>query len=466
MSPAASLLLSVGAVVVGAVCATLHQALRDLSQTRIDDLVRGGISPSKQRSLDAILDDPVGHAMAIAIPRVACNIAAAILAGYAFAGWTASGDTPVSSLSVQQLIGGGAFSVALIWMVGLAIPLALAEHLGERLVLLATGLLRLSHTLAGPLRWMLGLFDEATRRLAGVEQRTDAEEIHEELLDVVSEGERGGQLDESERDMIEAVVRFRQIDAERIMTPRTQIDAIEYSDDLISIKKSMLEIGRSRIPVFRDSLDTVVGILYAKDLLHYLASTKPESFSGFTLSALLRDATFVPETKNVRDLLAELVNKGVHMAIVADEYGGTSGLVTMEDIIEEVFGEIRDEYEDAEAEQDQAITLEEMSANADARTAIHELNAALRPLNLLIPENEEYDTLGGFVVTELGRIPAEGETLRVEPGILLTVLEADQMRVIRVRIEPCSMDEPAEAEESSVPDSSDDRTESPTASAD
>lgn len=453
MTPAIALLLASLTMLIGAICATLHQALRDISQTRIDELVRQGIPPAKQASLDKILDDPVGHALAIAVPRVACNVAAAVLAAIAIAGLRpVTGDDEFLAMRATDLVIGGAGAVLVIWLVGLAIPLALAEHLGERLVLSATALLRTAHWLASPLRWMLGLFDEATRRLAGVQLRTDAEEIHEELLDVVSEGERGGQLDEAERDMIAAIVRFRQIDAERIMTPRTQVDAIEYSDDLDEIKTKMLEIGRSRIPVYRESLDNVVGIVYAKDLLHYLASATVESIKSFSLAALLREPTIVPEGKNVRDLLGELVAKGVHMAIVADEYGGTSGLVTMEDIVEEVFGEIRDEYEDAEEDEGPAVVVEESSANADARTAIHELNAALRPLSLSLPENEEYDTLGGFVVTELGRIPAEGETLRTEPGILLTVLEADAMRVIRVRIEPCSMDETGEPIEQAAAD--------------
>lgn len=440
MSPALAILLALGAMLIGAICSTLHQALRDLSHKRLDELVRAGISEAVFRRLDRILDDPVGHAMAIAVPRVVCNIAAAVLAAFATAGLRHPG-TP--AMTPTDVVVGGSFAVLIIWLLGLAAPLALAEHLGERLVLSNTILLRAVHGAATPLRWALGLFDEAIRRLAGRQERTDAEEIQEELLDVVSEGERGGQLDEAERDMIEAVVRFRQIDVERIMTPRTEMDAMEYTDDLNAVKAGVLELGRSRIPVYRETLDNVVGVLYAKDLLHYLARLAPGEDNGFALDALLREPTVVPESKNVRELLTELVARGVHMAIIADEYGGTSGLVTMEDIIEEVFGEIRDEYEAEREDDSPSVELEEAAAIADARVAIHELNHALRSRNLSLPESEEYDTLGGFVVTELGRIPAAGESLRTEMGVLLTVLEADPMRVIKVRIEPCSVDEDA-----------------------
>lgn len=437
MTPAGWISIAMVLVVLAGVMNTMHQSLRDLSRKRIEDLVsgRGG---ERGAALEAVLDDPVGHALAAAAPRMLFEAGAVACLTLAVAGLRHTGALTLVDLA----IGGGAAVVGL-WLVALALPLALSEHVGERVVIATARMLRLLHAIAFPVRRVLGLFDEITRRLAGEGIRSEAEELRDDLLDVVTEGELGGQLDESERGLIEAAIRFREIDAERIMTPRTEILALEYTDDLEAVKAGAVEIGHSRIPVYRESLDRVEGILYAKDLLAYLSNTPSEDRGRFELRTLLRDATFVPEAKSVRDLLSELIAKGVHMALVADEYGGTSGLVTMEDIIEEAFGEIRDEYDEEELEAPPPVTIDETTgkAEAEAKVTIHELNIALRVLNLELPESEEYDTVGGLVVTELGRIPEAGESVRLEKGILITVLDAEPRRVLRVRIEPCSIDD-------------------------
>jgi CBS domain containing-hemolysin-like protein len=223
---------------------------------------------------------------------------------------------------------------------------------------------------------------------------------------------------------------------EQIMTPRTEVEAMELTNNLGEIVKFIRQSRHSRIPVYEGSLDQVVGFFYVKDLMRWLAGDGPrQTGKAFELRSILRPAYYVPETKTIRELLSELVDKKVHVAMVADEYGGTSGLVTLEDIVEEIFGEIQDEYEQAEDELPEIhVDAAERAADIDARAYIRDANDALRAIGVGLPEGEAYDTVGGLVVTTLGRIPTAGESLRVGE-VTLTVTAAEPTRVERVRLE-------------------------------
>jgi putative hemolysin len=236
--------------------------------------------------------------------------------------------------------------------------------------------------------------------------------------------------------MIEAVVQFRNRTVAQVMTPRTEIEAIELTNDLGKVTKAVREIGHSRIPVYEESLDHIVGVFYVKDLMKWLAGEARSGHGkGFDFKTLLRPAFFVPETKTIRELLPELLNKRVHIAMVADEYGGTAGLVTIEDIIEEVFGDIQDEYEAPEEETAEVkVEVASKTAEIDARAYIEDVNAEIKPLGVELPESEDYDTVGGFVTVTLGRIPAAGETF-VNGKLLVTVLGAEATRVTKVRVQ-------------------------------
>jgi putative hemolysin len=287
-----------------------------------------------------------------------------------------------------------------------------------------------------PLRSVVGFFDEVVRRLVGKPEATEAEEIKAELMSVVEEAEEEGQFDEVERRMITAVVGFSRTTVEQIMTPRTEVEALELTNNLGEIVKFIRQSRHSRIPVFEGSLDQVVGFFYVKDLMRWLAGDGPRATGKpFELKAILRPAYFVPEAKTIRELLQELVDKKVHVAMVADEYGGTSGLVTLEDIVEEIFGEIQDEYELAEDDLPEIhVEVAERAADIDARAYIRDANEALRPIEVELPEGADYDTVGGLVVTALGRIPTAGESLRVGDAVI-TVMAAEPTRVERVRLE-------------------------------
>jgi CBS domain containing-hemolysin-like protein len=209
------------------------------------------------------------------------------------------------------------------------------------------------------------------------------------------------------------------------MTPRQEVAALSANATLSNVKDIIQSSGHSRIPVFDGTLDHVVGILHARDLIKQIGSTD----IAFDLRQTMRPAIFVPETKPLRDLLSDFRVQKVHIAVVLDEYGSTAGVVTIEDILEELVGEISDEHEPAEPAMFKKI--DEKSAEADAKITIEQIN---RLLALNIPDDAGYDTLGGFLTTSLSRIPEKGATYEHD-GARYTVMDAEPQRVKRVKIE-------------------------------
>jgi CBS domain containing-hemolysin-like protein len=206
---------------------------------------------------------------------------------------------------------------------------------------------------------------------------------------------------------------------------------------LAQVKQTLEESGHSRIPVYNGTLDHVAGILYARDLLQFLG----QATVRFDIRSAMRPAYFVPETRPLRDLLHDFRVKKVHIAIVLDEYGGTAGLVTIEDVLEELVGDISDEHEPLEPSMFKPLS--ETTAEVDARMYIDELN---RRMGLNVPEDAGYDTIGGYVSTTLGRIPEPG-TVFEQDGVRFTVLEAEPQKVNRVKVEviPQPAREPVES---------------------
>lgn len=421
--------IALGALLVGALLSTLQVSLRHLTRASAEEAAEGGSAGVTAR-MTRIANDPTGHSAAVALPRLLCQVLAAV----ASVKWVAylRGETAAQWTDVMiGLFGAG----AALWVLGVLIPTAISTHAGGVVVRGWSRAIRGMYLLLQPLRPAVVFLDEVVRRLAGEDVR-NGEEGREELISVVEEKEREGAVDEAERHMIEAVVDFKSTTVEQIMTPRTDVQALEYTDDLSSVTLFMRQVGHSRIPVFEENLDHVRGILYAKDLLRWLSSEEASDPTNFELQSLLREPVFVPETKTVRVLLNELLSHRVHLAIVADEYGGTSGIVTIEDIVEEIFGEIHDEYEHQERLAPPVVLNEgDSSADVDARTAIDDANDELEPIGVEFPESEDYETVGGMVVTVLGRIPSEGESFR-HNGFVVTVLEASPTRVERVRVQP------------------------------
>jgi len=310
----------------------------------------------------------------------------------------------------------------------LTIPHAWAKHTGEKILSRTHRLLELFAYIATPALFLFRIHDGLVRRLAGVTQMPPdqaQEEKQEEILSVVERGKMEGVVDAEEMEMIENVLELSDTTAEEIMTPRTDVIAVKADDDLQTILKTISEAGHSRIPVYEKNIDNIIGLIYAKDLLDQVGKTDGD----FNLRDKMRKAYFVPETKPLRALLHEFQNQKLHIAVVLDEYGGTAGIVTIEDILEELVGEIVDEYEEAPPA---AIKkLSETTIEADARMYIDDLN---EKFELALPEDEDYDTLGGFVFSHLGYIPKTGETFDYE-NVKFTITAAEPRRIKRVRIQ-------------------------------
>jgi len=318
---------------------------------------------------------------------------------------------------------GSAWLLTLVFAV--AIPVSWAKYAGAWLIVKLLPLLTVTRVMCEPVLVVLQWFDPLVRRLAGVpirDAKSYADELEQEILHAVSEGELHGAVDEEEKEMIESVIELSDTHVEEVMTPRTDIVALPKDADRETVLDTILQKGHSRIPVFDGTIDNVLGVLYAKDLL------RESERDVFGLERIMRKALFIPESKLVRDLLREFQAKKVHIAIVLDEYGGTAGLVTIEDIIEELVGEITDEYETEEPAEIKRI--DEHTVEVDARMRIDELNDEL---NIELPEDGDYETIGGFVFSAMGKIPKPGEHCEHQ-NIGIQVVAAEPRRITRLRL--------------------------------
>ena len=266
------------------------------------------------------------------------------------------------------------------------------------------------------------------RVLGRGEERADEESIEEEIRTIVSEGHREGLLEEEAREMIEGVIELGDADVSHIMTPRTDIHMVQLNTPWDEVVESVIESGHTRVP-FTTNLATTSRAFCTSRTCFPSWPSRPTS-PPRPLPELLRKPLFVPETKPVDDLLKLFQKSRTHIAVVLDEYGGVSGLVTIEDVLEEIVGEIDDEY-DQQAEAT-IRKIDDDVCEALGRTHIHEINELM---DFELPENADFDTIGGFVFAEFGRVPTAGETITWQDAVRVTVLEASRRRVNRVRLE-------------------------------
>lgn len=400
---------------------TLNLALRPPSRVRIAErFEKSGL----RHVFEAFIAIRPQYLLATAVLRSAATLAL-LLISFNVVDISAGGRT-------IDTVAAGAVALALVLVFGVAIPNAWAKYAGESLVVRLLPLLSVVRIVCYPLIVVLELFDPLVRRLAGVPVRDAkfyADELEREILDVVSEGERQGAVDEEEKEMIESVIELTDTHVEEIMTPRTDVVALAKDADLDTVLSTIRAKGHSRIPVYDGTIDTILGVLYAKDLL------QREDGTPFDLTAVMRKVLFIPESKLVRELLHEFQERKVHIAVVLDEYGGTTGLVTIEDILEELVGEIRDEFDPTVPVELKRI--DDHTAEVDARMRIDELNDELK---IELPENEDYETLGGFVFSRMGKIPKVGEHC-AHNNINIEVIAAEPRRVTRLRLNIASPSE-------------------------
>lgn len=292
-----------------------------------------------------------------------------------------------------------------------------------------------STILARPVRWLSVLLSPIIRLLSVVVslfmrvlgQGSGSEMIptvtSEELMSTITLAEQSGTITEEETERIEGIVSLDTITAGEVMKPRVDMVAVPASMTLMEALDVVLLEGHSRIPVYEDTIDQIVGILYDKDLLKYIRENQLE----VSLPEIAREAIFVPESKRADDLLREFQRKKVHMAIVVDEYGGTAGLVTIEDLLEEIVGEIQDEYD---VEGPLFERVDENTWVFDAMLRIEEVN---EEMGIDLAADNGVETLGGYVFERLGEVPEVDDEIR-EDGLTLTVVEVEGKRIKQVRI--------------------------------
>lgn len=319
-------------------------------------------------------------------------------------------------------------------VLGELVPKKIAMQVPEKISFKIVDILLFFSKLFAPLVKILSVSTNAVVRLLGFNPHADEETVtEEEIRMMVDVGGEKGVIEDVQKEMINNIFEFDDLDAGDIMTHRTDMVAVEVGDDLSEVVDTAVSEGYSRIPVYEDDQDNIIGIVYVKDLLAYVGKKMPAK----SLRDIMRTPMYVPESKICGDLFKEMTEKRTQMAVVVDEYGGTAGIVTLEDIVEAIVGNIQDEYDD---EDEEISKINETTFTIDGMTNLEEV-AELTGTEL--PEGS-YDTVAGFIIKELGLLPEEGKTYEVNyKNLKLTVLSIDERRIDKVRVEilPSTEDE-------------------------
>lgn len=352
----------------------------------------------------------------------------------AMAGWFGlSGAGALSFLNTVSLVLVTIIISFFSLVLGELVPKRIAMQKAEAVSFKVVGILLGVKTVMRPFVWLLSVTTNGIVKLLGLDPNGGQEVVtEEEIRMLVDAGEETGVIEESQKDMINNIFEFDDIDASDVMTHRTDIEAVEIDDSVEDVLTVAINDGFSRIPVYKEDLDDIQGLLYVKDLLPYVGKEAGQ----VKLRDLMRPATFVPESKKCGDLFAEMTEKHLQTVIVSDEYGGTAGLVTIEDLLESIVGNIQDEFDN---EEEEFQKLDEDTFTIDGTADIEEVEELL---DAVLPAGD-YDTVGGMIMAEIGRIPSPGEHPSMEAGgFRFTVEEVEDRRIERIKIERLPEAEP------------------------
>lgn len=393
-------------------------ALTSLSMARLESLLEK--RPVYARSLTWWKNNPNGILTTILIGNNLANITASVLA-------TDLASRYFSTQGIPIAIGAMTF---LLLFTGEITPKTFSRAYSDQLAPLLMNLVVPFHILFYPLTWILTQFIKGMFWMLGSRYRGSEKVTEEDIEYIVSLGRRQGILDADKENLISSIFEFSDTTTKEIMVPRTDMVSISADSSYEKVVEISLETGFSRIPVFEESIDKIVGIFYTKNLI---TPPKTDEHDDF-LSSRMRPAVFVPESKKISEVLRQFQSDRIHLAIVVDEFGGTGGMVTMEDIIEELLGEIQDEFD---TEEERLIKNGDGTFLADARINIGDLEEGL---SIEFPEERDYESLGGYLMEEAHEVPVEGWEHQFE-GYAFLVTEADPQRVIRVKIQRIQEDE-------------------------
>jgi CBS domain containing-hemolysin-like protein len=417
----AYLWISIAGFLLACFAAIAARALHSFSRSELEQLCQSRQTPDRFGEIIRCHERvALGVEMLVPILAALGIVAGALWTWQSFAVADAS---PWTTFVVAVVVLGQIAAITTVWL-----PWSFSRIGSSRFLYATWPVWNIVGKLVGPLVWAAGVFDFVLHRVSGTTpDEPDEDSIEEEIRTIVTEGHREGLLEEDAREMIESVIELGDAMVSHIMTPRTDIHMIQADTPWEDVVESVIDSGHTRVPVYGNSKDDIVGILYSKDLLPELA--KPADQPPRALADLLRKPLFVPETKPVDALLSFFQKSRTHVAVVMDEFGGVSGLVTIEDALEEIVGEIDDEYD----QKSEAIRkIDDDTCEALGKVHVDEINAAM---GFELPENEDFDTIGGFVFAEFGHVPAANESLTWQDSIRVTVLEVSRRRVNRVRLE-------------------------------
>lgn len=429
---ALQLLLLLVLILCNAFFAASEIAIISLNDTKIRKMAEDG--HKKARKVLALTEDSSRFLATIQIGVTLAGFFTSALAAQSlaqpFSDWLQS-VIPAAKAHADMLYAVSTILITLIMsyfslVLGELVPKRIAMQKAEPIAFGVVGILRGIAVIAKPFVKLLSVSTNVVVRLFGLDPHADEEDVtEEEIRMMVDAGEEKGVIEGSQKEMINNIFEFDDITAEDIMTPRTDLSALEVTDSIQEALQMGVDEGYSRLPVYEEDIDHVVGILYIKDLLPYVGQPVPNEVS---LRHLMREAYFIPGTKRCGELFTEMTEKHTQMAVVVDEYGGVAGIVTMEDLLESIVGNIQDEFDHEEEEVRQTG---ENSFEVDGSIDMDELEDLLKtPL----PEGD-FDTLAGFILDELGHIPGEEEQPEVVfQNFTFTVLQVEDRRIERVRI--------------------------------
>lgn len=402
-------------------------AFVSVRRTRLDELAESG--DRRAQRAQRLMRDPGRF---LAVIQVAITFLGALASAVAAVSIVTFVAEPLRGI---DLIADQADTIALLLVtfivsvfsivLGELIPKGFALANPDRIALAVSGPITLFAKIVSPLVAVLVALTKLISKPFGIDPTRTPELSAAEIRLIVEQGSQQGVLEAEEEQMISAVMSLSDSKLHEVMVPRIDIVAIDQEasfDDAVTL---VLTEGHSRTPLYKESVDHIVGILYAKDLLRIIAAGGPRP----RLRDIMRPALFVPESQAVDDLLNELQRRRVHMAIVLDEYGGTAGLVTIEDLLEEIVGEIQDEFDE---EEPMKVMVRDGEAILDGRADIDEMGELVDPA-LKLEDDEEYDTVGGFVYHRIGRVPVVGDKVTVDP-FTITVVKVIGRRVGKVRV--------------------------------
>jgi putative hemolysin len=413
-------------IVISALFSAAEFSIVRVRRSRIEQLIEEG--DVRARHVRRLLARPERF---LAVIQIAVTFVAVLAGGFAGQGIVGelqpalAAIPPVEPYAAALALLVVTLLIALFTIVfGELVPKTIAIANAERLALFFAGPIVFIGRVFAPLVWLLSGMTRAVTRLLGVSDAQQDRLTAEELMFLVEQGGEQGVIEAEEQQMIGAVLELGEQRVHEVMVPRIAIVAAASTAPLEELVDIIVREGHSRIPIYEESIDNVVGILYAKDLLPYLAKGEVPQ-----IVSMLRTPLFVPESISVDDLLHSFQRRKVHIAIVLDEYGGTAGLVTIEDLIEEIVGEIQDEYD---VEEPMIVELSENEARVDGRASVDDL-AEHFDVELDGADREHYDTVGGLVYHEMAGVPAVGDIVEVD-GLTLTVESTDGRRVGKVLV--------------------------------